>query len=166
MTRSLCAAGLPVPQTYSLTRNVLIMEFLGENGWPAPRLKDVELTKKSYERVYKRLILILRDMYQKCRLVHGDLSEYNLLYYKKDIWIIDVSQSVEIDHPNALHFLRSDCKNVTDYFSKCLYISRMTHRNGVDVMTTRELFDFVTRHTLKEDDYDAYIQNVGVVGVM
>ena len=108
MTRSLCAAGLPVPQTYSLTRNVLVMEFLGENGWPAPRLKDVELTKKSYERVYKRLILILRDMYQKCRLVHGDLSEYNLLYYKK----------VEIDHPNALHFLRSDCKNVTDYFSK------------------------------------------------
>ena len=118
MTRSLCAAGLPVPQTYSLTRSVLVMEFLGENGWPAPRLKDVELTKKSYERVYKRLILILRDMYQKCRLVHGDLSEYNLLYYKKDIWIIDVSQSVEIDHPNALHFLRSDCKNVTDYFSK------------------------------------------------
>ena len=94
---SLYAAGLPVPQTYSLTRNVLVMEFLGENGWPAPRLKDVELTKKSYDRVYKRLILILREMYQKCRLVHGDLSEYNLLYYKKDIWIIDVSQSVEID---------------------------------------------------------------------
>ena len=39
-------------------------------------------------------------------------------YYKKDVWIIDVSQSVEIDHPNALHFLRNDCKNVTDYFSK------------------------------------------------
>lgn len=39
-------------------------------------------------------------------------------YYKKDVWIIDVSQSVEIDHPNALFFLRNDCKNVTDYFSK------------------------------------------------
>ena len=56
------------------------MEFLGENGWPAPRLKDVELTKKSYHRIYHRLIRLLRDMYQKCRLVHGDLSEYNLLY--------------------------------------------------------------------------------------
>ena len=42
----------------------------------------------------------------------------NIRYYRKDIWIIDVSQSVEIDHPNALHFLRNDCKNVTDYFSK------------------------------------------------
>ena len=96
------------------------MEFLGQNGWPAPRLKDVELTKKSYNRIYLRLVHLLRDMYQKCRLVHGDLSEYNLLYYNKDVWIIDVSQSVEIDHPNALHFLRSDCKNVTDYFAKYL----------------------------------------------
>lgn len=77
---SLAAAGFPVPQVVSLTRNVLVMEFLGENGWPAPRLKDVELTKKSYHRIYHRLIRLLRDMYQKCRLVHGDLSEYNLLY--------------------------------------------------------------------------------------
>ena len=115
---SLYAAGLPVPQTYSLTRNVLVMEFLGENGWPAPRLKDVELTKKSYDRVYKRLILILREMYQKCRLVHGDLSEYNLLYYKKDIWIIDVSQSVEHDHPHSLDFLRMDITNITEFFTK------------------------------------------------
>lgn len=136
-------AGLPVPEVTSLTRNVLVMDFLGDNGWPAPRLKDVALTKKSYNRIYRRLILLLRSMYQDCRLVHGDLSEYNLLYvvkcewgivngqwgmgvgiiimyryYKKDVWIIDVSQSVEIDHPNALHFLRNDCKNVTDYFAK------------------------------------------------
>lgn len=76
----LATAGFPVPQVFSLTRNVLVMEFLGENGWPAPRLKDVELTKKSYIRIYHRLIRLLRDMYQKCRLVHGDLSEYNLLF--------------------------------------------------------------------------------------
>ena len=44
-------------------------------------------------------------------------------YYKKDVWIIDVSQSVEIDHPNALFFLRNDCKNVTDYFSKYVWTS-------------------------------------------
>lgn len=77
--RRLRAAGLPVPETYGLTRNVLVMEFLGKNGWPAPRLKDVSLTKKSYNRLYRRLVLLLRSMYQDCRLVHGDLSEYNLL---------------------------------------------------------------------------------------
>lgn len=37
----------------------------------------------------------------------------------------------------------------------------MIGRNGVEVMTTRELFDFVTRHTLKEEEYDAYIERVG-----
>ena len=69
-----------MPEAVSLTRNVLVMDFLGDNGWPAPRLKDVALTKKSYNRIYHRLILLLRSMYQDCRLVHGDLSEYNLLY--------------------------------------------------------------------------------------
>ena len=76
-------------------------------------------------------------------------------YYKKDVWIIDVSQSVEIDHPNALFFLRNDCKNVTDYFSKY-----KKNRVGIEVMTTRELFDFVTRYSLKEEEYDSYIEKV------
>ena len=79
LTYRLHAAGLPVPEPISLTRNVLVMEFLGDNGWPAPRLKYVALTNKSYERLYRRLVLMLRTMYQECRLVHGDLSEYNLL---------------------------------------------------------------------------------------
>ena len=83
-------AGLPVPEAVSLTRNVLVMDFLGDNGWPAPRLKDVALTKKSYNRIYHRLILLLRSMYQDCRLVHGDLSEYNLLYVNESLncWIV------------------------------------------------------------------------------
>ena len=109
---------------FGLSGNVLLMEFVGENGWPAPRLKDVELSKKSYERVYLDRVRTLREMYQRCRLVHGDLSEYNLLYHRKEVWMIDVSQSVEIDHPNALYFLRSDCKNVSDYFSKCVLAVR------------------------------------------
>ena len=121
---SLHGFGLRVPRVFGLSGNVLLMEFVGENGWPAPRLKDVELSKKSYERVYLDLVRTLREMYQRCRLVHGDLSEYNLLYHRKEVWMIDVSQSVEIDHPNALYFLRSDCKNVSDYFSKCVLAVR------------------------------------------
>ena len=39
-------------------------------------------------------------------------------YYKKDVWIIDVSQSVEIDHPNALFFLPNNYKNITDKLYK------------------------------------------------
>ena len=55
-------------------------------------------------------------MYQKCKLVHGDLSEFNLLYHDGKAYVIDVSQSVEHDHPHALEFLRKDLHNVTEFF--------------------------------------------------
>merc|ERR1712181_61675 len=72
-------------------------------------------------------------MYHQCKLVHGDLSEYNMLYHQGDAFIIDVSQSVEHDHPHALEFLRKDLHNVTEFFKKL----------GVAVLGLRELFDWV-----------------------
>ena len=53
-----------------------------------------------------------------CRLVHADFSEYNLLYFKEEVYVIDVSQSVEHDHPMALEFLRRDCSNINEFFKK------------------------------------------------
>lgn len=58
----------------------------------------------------------MRDLYRQCRLVHADLSEYNLIVCDEQLYIIDVSQSVEHDHPHSLDFLRSDCSNVTKFF--------------------------------------------------
>eukprot|EP00122_Pirum_gemmata_P008583 Pgem_evm1s7916 len=89
----------------------------------------------------------MRRMYQECKLVHGDLSEYNLLYWEKILYFIDVSQSVEHDHPRALEFLRVDCTNITDFFRK----------NGVDVMFVRELFDFVTDVSISPNQVEDYL---------
>jgi RIO kinase 1 len=63
-------------------------------------------------------VLIIRRLYQRCKLVHADLSEYNLLYHQGEVWIIDVSQSVEHDHPMALDFLRRDCLIISDFFDR------------------------------------------------
>lgn len=60
---------------------------------------------------YRDCLVNMRVMYQRCKLVHGDLSEYNMLYFKGRLFIIDVSQSVDLDHPNALEFLRRDAAN-------------------------------------------------------
>lgn len=73
--------------------------------------------------------------------MHADLSEYNLLYFKGDVWVIDVSQSVENDHPMALDFLRSDCSIMNTFFGK----------KGIRVLTTKEFFDFVTDLSLGND---------------
>lgn len=55
----------------------------------------------------------MKKLYLRCDLVHADLSEYNLLYHNNKIWVIDVSQSLLKDHPQALRFLLRDCYNIT-----------------------------------------------------
>jgi RIO kinase 1 len=80
-------------------------------------------------------------MYQQCRLVHADLSEYNILYHNSKLYIIDVSQSVEHDHPHSLEFLRMDIKNVNDYF----------RRQGVQPFSERRVFQFITASAGKGD---------------
>jgi RIO kinase 1 len=60
----------------------------------------------------------MRVLYQECKLIHADLSEYNMLFYQKEVFVIDVSQSVEHDHPHALDFLRRDITNINDFFKK------------------------------------------------
>jgi len=127
------SAGIPSPRPILLRSHVLLMEFLGHEGWPAPRLKDANLSDSKARELYRSLVVNVRRMFHECRLVHGDLSEYNLLYHQGEAFVIDVSQSVEHDHPHALEFLRKDLTNVTDFF----------RRAGVAVLGLRELFDWV-----------------------
>jgi RIO kinase 1 len=61
---------------------------------------------------YADVCVNMHTMYTRCKLVHGDLSEYNMLYHNGQVVFIDVSQSVEHEHPYATEFLRKDCRNV------------------------------------------------------
>ncbi|KAF9964109.1 Serine/threonine-protein kinase RIO1 [Mortierella alpina] len=128
-------AGIPCPEPLVLRMHVLVMGFLGDkNGWAYPRLKDAQIDTDRYPALYFQLVKYMRIMYQTCHLVHADLSEYNILYHSRTLYIIDVSQSVEHDHPHAFNFLRMDITNVSDYF----------RRKRVAVMGQKELFDFIT----------------------
>ena len=140
--RRIHAAGIPCPEPVYLKAHVLVMSFLGNNkGWPAPRLRDFEFEAETQEEVaakwrdvYIQLLGYMRILYQTCRLVHADLSEYNLLYHQGQLIMIDVSQSVEHDHPRSLEFLRMDVKNVSDFFK----------RKNVHTLSERAVFGFVT----------------------
>ena len=140
------SAGIPCPKPLHLRLHVIMMELVGDqNGAAASKLKDIifedsscdDVTDKvsgKWRDLYLQLLAYMRIMYVQCRLVHADLSEYNILYHRERLWIIDVGQAVEHDHPKSLEFLRMDIKNVNDFFG----------RKGVDILLDRTVFDFVT----------------------
>lgn len=134
-------SGIPTPKPLGLRFHVLLMEFIGtEDGWPSPRLHDAKIEDAKYIELYHQLVAYVILMYQKCRLVHADLSEYNILYHQEQLVIIDVSQSVEHDHPHSLEFLRMDIKNCNDFFQK----------RGVNVFSERQFFNIVMTTTNSE----------------
>ncbi|XP_076600946.1 serine/threonine-protein kinase RIO1 [Chaetodon auriga] len=140
-------AGIPCPQPVLLRSHVLLMSFIGKDNMPAPLLKNALLSELKARELYLQVVQNMRKMFQEARLVHADLSEFNMLYHDGDAYIIDVSQSVEHDHPRSLEFLRKDCSNVNEFFV----------RRGVAVMTVRELFDFITDPSITCHNIDQYL---------
>ncbi|KYO34679.1 serine/threonine-protein kinase RIO1 [Alligator mississippiensis] len=140
-------AQIPCPEPVMLRSHVLVMGFIGKGDMPAPLLKNVQLSDSKARELYLQIIQYMRRMYQDARLVHADLSEFNMLYHNGEVFIIDVSQSVEHDHPHALEFLRKDCANINDFFQKY----------DVAVMTVRELFEFITDPSITSENLDAYL---------
>lgn len=144
--RRLQAAGIPCPEPVLLKLQVLLMTFIGDaEGWPAPRLKDADFSEEEAPGLYDECIKLLRRLYQECRLVHADFSEYNLLYHDGHIVVIDVSQSVEVEHPHALEFLRMDCMNILKFF----------RGKGLKTLNLQQLFDFIISKNIS--DVDAHL---------
>jgi len=116
------------------------MTFLGRDGDAAPKLKDAPgVDAEEWAGLYLQCVLTMRRLMQECKLVHGDLSEYNMLYLDGDLYIIDVSQSVESDHPQSLDFLKRDCVNVNNFFGKCMAGTPLATRKLFDFIVTKEL---------------------------
>jgi len=121
-------AKVRVPKPVAVKNNVLVMEFIGKDGVNAPSLK--EQAPDDPEKVYGVLLTFLKRLYSKADLVHGDLSEYNVMMWKGKPVIFDVAQAVPTSHPMAEFFLRRDLTNVNRFFS----------RLGVTVLSVEEAY--------------------------
>ncbi len=108
------------------------MQYLGTKNGPAPLIRNVVL--EDPEKEYGVLVGYMRLAYQKAEIVHGDLSEYNILWYRRKPYIIDVGQAVLIDHPNSKDMLLRDIENLNRYFRNL----------GVDIMNTEDVMETVT----------------------
>ncbi|KAI7906912.1 RIO1 family-domain-containing protein [Cokeromyces recurvatus] len=145
--RRLQQAGIPSPNALVLRMHVLVMEFLGDkNGWAYPRLKDANIEASRYPALYYQLVKNIRTIF---------FSQFFIFfnrYHSRKLYIIDVSQSVEHDHPHASEFLRKDLSNVTDYFAK----------KDVRVMSVVDLFKFVTDMSFgnEEEEVDARLEKI------
>ena len=109
-------AKVRVPKPVGVTKNVLVMEFIGEKGTSAPSLK--EQPPENPEKVYRLMLTYLSRLYRKADLIHGDLSEYNIMMWKKKPVLFDMSQSVPSSHPLARSLLERDIANLNRFFSR------------------------------------------------
>lgn len=106
-------AGIRCPQVLMLRKNLLLMTFVGENMLAAPKLKDVQMTPAAAAAAHGQVIAAMHTLYGEAKLVHADLSEYNILWHEGECVFIDVAQAVEPGHPSALEFLMRDCGNIS-----------------------------------------------------
>lgn len=113
--RRAVAAGVRVPEPIAVQRNVLVMEFLGRDGQRAKRLNEV--TVENPETAFEVVREYMRRLHD-AGLVHGDLSEYNLVVHEDELSLLDLGQAVTVHHPNYRAFLARDCRNVANFFTR------------------------------------------------
>src|SRR3972149_2280880 len=121
-------AEVRVPKPLAVKSNVLVMEFIGEDGVSAPSLKEVN--PEDPEEMYGFLLTFLRRLYRKADLVHGDLSEYNVMVWRGEPVVFGMGQSVPSSHPLARFLLERDLANLNRFFSKL----------GVKVLSAEEAY--------------------------
>ncbi|MCX8204195.1 MAG: serine protein kinase RIO [Candidatus Nezhaarchaeota archaeon] len=110
------SADVRVPRPIAVHRNILVMEFIGSEEGPAPLLKDAEV--KDLRWPLKIIMSYIHRLYRRAELVHGDLSEYNIMVRGEEMVLFDFGQAVLTSHPLAEELLRRDISNVLNYFER------------------------------------------------
>ena len=128
--------GLPVPQPRLLSKNIVLMDFIGSDvdpTVPAPLLRDVDIRNYGHgdpEEFFHESIGLLADLFLKAHYIHGDYSDHNLLITQRGLITMDVSQSVQynlktfINTPvriridKAVEMLQVDIENINQAFRK------------------------------------------------
>ncbi|MGH2490489.1 MAG: RIO1 family regulatory kinase/ATPase [Candidatus Limnocylindria bacterium] len=123
------AAGASVPPPVELLDDGYLMAFIGDGERAAPRLAEVDLAPAVARRVWDELVDEVSLLVSADR-VHGDLSAFNVLWWRERAVLIDFSQTVDIvTHPAAHELLTRDITVLARYFT----------RRGVDVEAERVL---------------------------
>jgi len=128
-------AGVPVPRPHEVCSNVIVMSFLGREGNRYPLLRETRYTPEEYGEIYIRTVEGAARLYREAGLVHGDLSEFNIMAPGAGaVYFIDLSQAALLTNVYAHALLMRDLRNINRYFSSV----------GVEVRGVDELFREIT----------------------
>lgn len=122
---------LSVPSPIDVQKNVLVMDYIGDEHAPSPRLRDAKITQP--RAVYDAIVHFMAVAWHKADLVHGDLSPYNILWHNEKPVIIDVGQGVLQNHPKSQDFLIRDATQITKWAQKM----------GIDVEIADTMYDIL-----------------------
>lgn len=111
-------AGVRVPEPLACREHVLVMEYIGRPDAAALMLRDAGLDRAGLERVRQEVLTFFDRSYNRAGLVHGDLSEYNILIDGKRTVFIDLAQAVVLEHPMAPELFVRDLRNMAAWFGK------------------------------------------------
>ncbi len=116
--RTLSEAGVRVPKPYVQIDHGVLMEHVVMDGEDAPQLKDVRLSEAHAADALQEILDALDTMLD-CRVVHGDLSAFNILYDGERPVIIDFPQAVHTqNNDHAWELFRRDVENVFAHFAR------------------------------------------------
>lgn len=119
MLRALHRAGVSVPRPRSRSGSAILMEYLGDDAAPAPALHTVDLNPEAARRTLSTLLAEVETMLTH-NVVHGDLSAYNVLWWRDRPRIIDLPQAVDPRlNANARQLLARDVHNVCRACIRC-----------------------------------------------
>lgn len=122
LLKKLYELGAGVPAVYDCTESSVLMDFIGYEDGPAPRLIDVTIEKDAAKKYFHSVIHFIKIALE-VGVVHSDLSAYNILVWEDEIFVIDLPQAVDIrQSPNVEKLLKRDIDNVISYFKKYIEI--------------------------------------------
>jgi len=114
----LAAAGASTPVPIALGEHAILMEYIGNGAGPAPHLHGVDLDRDAARRAFAQIMEDITLMLRH-HLVHGDLSPYNILFWKGSPRIIDLPQAVDARFNHAApELFRRDVENVCRFFDR------------------------------------------------
>jgi serine/threonine-protein kinase RIO1 len=112
-------AGVPCPRPQFVKKGVMVMEFVGENGKAAWKLRDYPfMNHLAVKQTYEQVVHNMKTMYKVCHLVHSDLSEKSILWWNNQCYFTDLAHALEAGSNNSHAFLFRNCRNVIEFFKK------------------------------------------------